>query len=391
MPRRVETRAEMLSTYQDNLWYHVTGKANLRSIRDHGLVPTERGMSKKNFPRHSVAENGIYLFPTIAAAEGYRQPKTALMEQTGWNQEDAVILQISNIDRSKLIPDPEEINGIINDSLRWVIGDGWSKENVKKILIENYIPEPIANIFANYAGALYSSNADASGQIFFEYILMEMSPQERELLIQWWTDYNSYSAVVYLGVIPAQNISIANYYETYNEDYGYPKDLYLSELSNEGFGLDDYEDEKANYYKYQPLLAKTAMADRSGIPEIDQLIEDFLKQPIQDRSDGTELVETLRDPASSHGMCDMVTAQFVNFARERGFKAYAERDYLDVWGYEITNEPQGEILDSESNIIPGHYDEHCVAAIYLEGTRRPIWIDFTASQYGYSDHPKVIF
>jgi hypothetical protein len=38
---------------------------------------------------------------------------------------------------------------------------------------------------------------------------------------------------------------------------------------------------------------------------------------------------------------------------------------------------------------PSLYDEHTVAEVYLEGTVCTVIVDFTASQYGYKDHPKV--
>lgn len=132
-----------------------------------------------------------------------------------------------------------------------------------------------------------------------------------------------------------------------------------------------------------------SMAERTGIPEIDRLIEDFLKEPLGDWTTDDSVIEALRDPVMSHGMCQNVTRQFVDFAKERGFKAYVTDTDINEMGYQITGDPHGEILDNDGNIVPGHYQDHTVASIYLEGRNFPIEIDFTASQYGYTDHPKI--
>lgn len=125
---------------------------------------------------------------------------------------------------------------------------------------------------------------------------------------------------------------------------------------------------------------KMAMADRSGIPEVDRLIEDFLKEPG---------IEELRDGALAHGRCAEITEQFVAFATERGFKAYSTDTDRQEMGYRTRGKPRGEVMDDEGNIVPGYYFEHTVASIYLPGYGWPYIVDFTASQYGYKDHPKV--
>lgn len=121
--------------------------------------------------------------------------------------------------------------------------------------------------------------------------------------------------------------------------------------------------------------AKTAMADRSGIPEVDSLIEDFLKRPMGDWTNDDRPNSVLMDPVASEGACVSVTDDFVEFAKSRGFKAYTTHTDLDELGYR--KRPKGS------------YFEHAVASIYIDGQSWPIEVDFTASQYGYKDHPKV--
>lgn len=138
---------------------------------------------------------------------------------------------------------------------------------------------------------------------------------------------------------------------------------------------------------YEPMLkgARKTVAERSGFPEVDAVIEDFLDE----RIDG--LGTRVRDmtAAEAHGYCEVVSEQFVEFAQARGLRAYVTHTDLDEMGYEIAGAPQGEVLDDDGNIVMGHYSTHTVASIYLSGTVVPIIVDFSAKQYGYSAHPKI--
>jgi hypothetical protein len=138
---------------------------------------------------------------------------------------------------------------------------------------------------------------------------------------------------------------------------------------------------------------KFGIAERSGIPEVDKLIEDFLKEDVQEYG-GLHTVDQLRDPQNSHGMCQAVTEQFVEFAKTRGFKAYVTNTDMDEMGYTPSIEPFGEVgFDESGQMQHGFYPEHTVATIVINDPRYPygreVYIDFTASQYGYTDHPKV--
>lgn len=135
------------------------------------------------------------------------------------------------------------------------------------------------------------------------------------------------------------------------------------------------------------------MADRTGNPEIDALIEEFLRMPQGDWTTDDNPYEALRDPENSHGNCQVVTEHFVEFARSKGFKAYVTHTDLDEMGYEPTGEG-GEIGFNENDEMEyGFYPEHTIATIVVDDPSRPYgreyYIDFTATQYGYTDHPKV--
>jgi SWIM zinc finger len=134
-----------------------------------------------------------------------------------------------------------------------------------------------------------------------------------------------------------------------------------------------------------------AMADRTGNPEIDKLIEDFLQTPQGEWTTDTDPIDALRDPERAHGVCQMVTEQFVQFAKQRGFTAYVTDTDVDEMGYKPTGQG-GEIgFDENDEMQYGFYPEHTIATIVLPGTGygREFYIDFTATQYGYTDHPKV--
>ena len=136
---------------------------------------------------------------------------------------------------------------------------------------------------------------------------------------------------------------------------------------------------------YQGDGGRYAMADRSGIPEVDKLIEAFLKQPG---------IKDYCDPENAHGACQEVTGEFVDFAKARGFKAYETNTDLEEMGYKPSIEPFGEVgFNEKGEMQYGFYPEHTIATIVLDDPDYPwgreVYIDWTATQYGYKDFPKV--
>ncbi len=138
---------------------------------------------------------------------------------------------------------------------------------------------------------------------------------------------------------------------------------------------------------------KLAMADRTGNPQVDALIEEFLRTPMGDWTTDDNTYESLRDPSQAHGACQSVTEHFVEFAKAKGFKAYSTDTDLDEMGYKPTGEG-GEIgFDENDEMQYGFYPEHTIATVIVNDPAYPygreFYIDFTATQYGYTDHPKV--
>lgn len=129
--------------------------------------------------------------------------------------------------------------------------------------------------------------------------------------------------------------------------------------------------------------------NRSGVPEIDNVIEAFEKEKLGDWTNGGGTVADLRDPACSHGVCQEVAEQFVAFAKERGLNAYVTQTDLKEMGYKPKGKPHGEVMNRRGKIVPGFYPEHTVASIYLPNRKIPIIVDFAASQYGYKEFPKI--
>ena len=121
---------------------------------------------------------------------------------------------------------------------------------------------------------------------------------------------------------------------------------------------------------------------RSGIAEIDEAIEAFLREPAGDWTTDECPIGDFT-PEQVHGNCQSIADQFAAFATARGLKAYAVDTNLDELGYKVKGKPRGEILDPEGNIVPGHYFTHTVNEIYLDSQVWPVMVDFAARQYGY--------
>ena len=135
------------------------------------------------------------------------------------------------------------------------------------------------------------------------------------------------------------------------------------------------------------------MADRTGNPEVDALIEEFLRTPMGDWTTDDAPTRRCATLSVRTGHARSVSEQFKEFATERGFKAYATDTDLDELGYTPTG-TGGEIgFNEQDEMQYGFYPEHTIATVVLDDPAYPygreFYIDFTAAQYGYTDHPKV--
>lgn len=237
--------------YDTNVWYHVTDASNLQSIRDHGLVPYNREMTDKVFPNHSVVENGVYLSPTIAGSQSFATSHKGNRNIGGID--NPVILKIANIDMNRLIPDPEEFNlvwsNLVYEILSKIVSNEDLDEDWEELKIElqqsGYPQFIIDNIYELVDEDVLFDNAGN----FWARVMLSMNAQQRYEITQYWKEYHPTSAFVYLGTIPAQNISIASY-GLYGEE--------PSETDIMANAYDDYQDEFAENYRFQPMFSRTA-------------------------------------------------------------------------------------------------------------------------------------
>ncbi len=130
---------------------------------------------------------------------------------------------------------------------------------------------------------------------------------------------------------------------------------------------------------------RTAMAQRSGNPQLDALIEQFQR-------DEHEYIDMYRNAEDAAGNCAEVTDYFVNWLHQHGVHAFPAQEpstrFLesnphfepDEWG--ATPDEYGY----SDRATPGH-PVHDVAMIEMAGTT--YMVDWTASQYGYSEFPMV--
>jgi uncharacterized protein (DUF1810 family) len=118
--------------------------------------------------------------------------------------------------------------------------------------------------------------------------------------------------------------------------------------------------------------SKTSMAERTGDPTLDKLIEEYfgvLRSQMK--------VEELQDPQWAAGACVHETQRFVAFLQKNGVDAFIDdtRPYRpDEFGY-------------QDRPLPGKFNQHIVAFVKMpSGT---YMIDWTAAQYGYQEFPMV--
>lgn len=123
-------------------------------------------------------------------------------------------------------------------------------------------------------------------------------------------------------------------------------------------------------------LRVTSMAERSGVPALDEAIDEFMKT-----RQGLE--DDYRDGQNAFGRCEESANEFADFLKQRGFNAYATSDEIAAFpGYQNAADHGGQGFS---------YPEHAMVEVYdlFPGSVRTVTIDFTASQYGFTEFPKV--
>jgi hypothetical protein len=117
------------------------------------------------------------------------------------------------------------------------------------------------------------------------------------------------------------------------------------------------------------------VADRSGNRALDELIEAFLDEEVETPRAGRVPVRHLANPEIAAGACRLVSQSFRLFARGRGLTLDVKDTTPNRCGYQ--NRPVTGVAAHTVNRLPR-------GAVSVN-------IDFTASQYGYSELPLISF
>lgn len=145
---------------------------------------------------------------------------------------------------------------------------------------------------------------------------------------------------------------------------------------------------------------KTSMAERSGDPQLDSLIEEFMQ-------DKDYEVNMYRDSETAWGACADVSEFFADWLAERGIRANTDWDetvmkQMDMpwaqegrdahpfdYGYQdrpFSPEPEGLEYKQREDADDPNEQHHTTIVQMPSGTYS---VDFTASQYGYTEFPMV--
>jgi len=148
---------------------------------------------------------------------------------------------------------------------------------------------------------------------------------------------------------------------------------------------------------------RVGMAERTGDPELDALIDQFMKEEYQYLCGGEvdpENAADYRNPEDAYGQCWEVSTYFANWLNQHGMQANLPEDEPVMQDMPWTQEKRDpHPWDYSYNDMPGSEpygyrgedydpsDQHHVVIV-----RRPsgtYMIDFTAAQFGYTEFPMV--
>jgi hypothetical protein len=146
------------------------------------------------------------------------------------------------------------------------------------------------------------------------------------------------------------------------------------------------------------------MTERTGIPELDTAIEQFLANGFEDEggigvahgwlskdawNDGARIpFERFRDPAAADGLCHALNGQAARFLADHGFDAYSSEDDLphgldyDPAVRHSARSLHPDQLGYGDRTIEGA-DHHVVCFVELSDGS-VLALDFACAQYGYT-------
>jgi hypothetical protein len=194
--------------FSDNVWYHVTDRSRLERVAKQGLVGRSRA-GHANFPVH-VKTDAVYLWPELGAAEAWAARSPV---------KDPVVLQVKDLDTSRIWPDHEAV-------LNWLadVGDREGSSGEIEDFAQRIVDE--INAYDAAHGYEWASDVDrdweegeekylASYDVFnfvsFEGmvgVLEAMEPNLRAQLARYIATIQR-SAVMHEGSIPSERVAVS--------------------------------------------------------------------------------------------------------------------------------------------------------------------------------------
>jgi hypothetical protein len=285
--RHLEAKVAM--PYYNNVWYHVTSIDNLDSISKQGLTPRIEGGQSTNWPTHAVAENAVYLWPTISLARAY-------FGALPFKQRE-VILRITNIDQAKLAPDHEAFTDWLSQQFN--DNRNWPEEDDRTLYREILKSSPTLQQEVKVT----EEDEDEYMNLSYEaglYILAEISPGLRKEIVEYFAQTDPTAPVMYYGTIPPDDIAVASLLtfeqleEEFNEKTDHP---YIRAW--EGYSPEEYQKLEEDYHEKLDQYLADIMEDKQirqfiNVEDIEEMIqtayedendeyeEHFTYQPIQE-------------------------------------------------------------------------------------------------------------
>lgn len=162
----------------------------------------------------------------------------------------------------------------------------------------------------------------------------------------------------------------------------------LDQQNGIGEGAEEQNDHPLNLPGAMSAWQPRSMAERTGDPELDKLIDQFLTEE-------HDYIDMYRNSEDADGHCDEVSEFFAGWLSRHGMKATLsggqtihDEEGLQQWttpdalGYE----DRPGIPNANGEVDKGHADHYTTTVHMPSGLYS---IDWTASQYGYTEFPLV--
>lgn len=270
--------------YDNNTWYHVTDKAKLPDIAAHGL----RGRSHETvipaweeYPAHPDA---VYLWPNFNQAWSYVEGMQGNPYRNDVRWQNPVVLRVTGIDRNMIAPDHENVEPWYDEM----------QELEQDAEEGDYIDPAFAWVQEWQKNNPFAYPHDT--RFKYDLWMLETMPQQMQHDLARGRADERGDSIMYYGVIPPQNIEVAEYdpySDEIDEETGEPyQDMGYSDIwkgvSDLGMEEPDYwssdgyedptNDQNAQKFKWRPLAKTAAMTFYRVTPSVyrDVILEDGL-------------------------------------------------------------------------------------------------------------------